>query len=82
MNSRRGSTYEQMIFPHRRWRMIWTALDNPDRRSKTPLHAPGRADTRRIIFRFRNLPEPVTVMIDDIGHSRWRLHTSPEIMEP
>lgn len=82
MDSRRGSTYEQMIFPHRRWRMIWTALDNPDRRSKTPLHTPGRADTRRIVFRFRNLPEPVTVMIDDIGHSRWRLHTSPEIMEP
>ena len=82
IDSRRGSTYAQKIFPNRRWRMIWTALENPDRSSKTPLHDPNRADTRRIVFRFRQLPEPVTVTIDDIGHSRWSLHTSPEIMEP
>lgn len=82
IDTRRGSTYEQKVFPNRHWRAIWTALGNPDRHSKTPLHDPTRADTRRIVFRFRKLPEPVTVTIDDIVHSRWSIHTSPEILEP
>lgn len=82
LDSRRGSTYAQPVFPCGHWRRIWTSLSNPDLRSRKPLRDPLSADTRSIVFRFRGLPQPVTVSIDDIGHSRWNLHTSPEITEP
>lgn len=80
LSDNRNSSYTQRFMPGKRWRRIWTALGNPDLYSRRQLRDIYRSRMRRIVFRFRELPEPVTVMIDDIGYSRWQLHTRPEVM--
>lgn len=70
-------TYKQRFFPEKNWRRIWTAFGNQDSDSLVKLRDPHRSNLRRIEFRFRELPEPVTIRIDDVAHSRWERHTRP-----
>ena len=80
LSDNRNNSYTQRFMPGKRWRRIWTSLGNPDLYSRHQLRDIYRSRMRRIVFRFRKLPEPVTVMIDDIGYSRWQLHTRPEVI--
>lgn len=72
-----GGTYRQRIRPGKNWETFWTALGNPDYDSRLKLRDPHRSNMRRIIFCFKDLPEPVTILIDDIAYSRWIRHTLP-----
>ena len=72
-----GGTYKQRIQVGKTWDTVWTALGNQDRDSRTKLRDPHRSNMRRLIFCFKELPEPVTIWIDDIAHSRWNRHSLP-----
>jgi|GEM_PF-4532768 len=80
LSDNRNASYTQKFTPGKRWRRIWTAFGNPDMYSRTQLHDVYRGRMRRIVFQFRELPGPVAISIDDIGYSRWLLHTRPEIV--